>query len=151
MQTPFITRTVDGNIVRVEDDLVYVELHGKLSVHAAEVLAEIYESTVQSKGYILILVNMADSAFVGTDPKARHVLVQWNRRYAHALAAAAFGGSAAVRAIMVLMNNAVRLLSGQSQPLQQSAGDDVAALYVLARRCRCPATHARLSASDEKK
>lgn len=129
-------RTLDDNIVRLEDDLVFVELHGRMSVAAAEALAEIYESTIKRHGYILILIDIEESVLIGADPKARRILVDWNKQYSRKLAAAAFGGSAAVRVMLTLMNNAVRVLSGHAQPFQTFKTEAQARTFLAAQRAR---------------
>lgn len=130
------TRTIDDNIVRLEDDLVFVELHGRMSVAAAEALAEIYESAIKRNGYILILIDIDESVLIGADPKARRILVDWNKQYSRTLAAAAFGGSAAVRVMLTLMNNAVRVLSGHAQPFQIFKTEAQARTFLAAQRAR---------------
>lgn len=130
------TTAIDGNIVRLEDDLVFVELRGRMTVAAAEALAGIYESTVKRKGYILILIDIEDSVLLGADPRARRILVDWNKQYSRTLAAAAFGGRAAVRVMLTLMNNAVRVLSGHAQPFQIFKTEAQARTFLAEQRAR---------------
>lgn len=100
--------------VRDLEGIAFVECQGQISLEDAKQLTIFFEEVSGRAGCFLLLVDLRKSIAPG--PEARKWLVDWTANRLGATAC--IGGSTGVNVVASLLNRAVRLIHGNSMPME---------------------------------
>lgn len=91
--------------------ILMLEVRGVVSGEQALAATTIYKETIAAHGRMLLLLDF--SGWVRIELKARKALVEFGREYGHLGTIAVVGANMFSRGLLIILLNAVRLLSGK--------------------------------------
>jgi len=140
---PQIPSQIEEHRLRLEGDILYVEVVGHLDLETMKLLVPIYQACIAHFGYLLLFMDVRLSS--GFDPDARRYSVEWAKDYASVQAAAVYGASILVRGFLTLLNRATFLLSkGSEAEVSFVSSQDEGRVWLGSRRSKLQQTSAKL-------
>lgn len=106
---PQIPSQVAEHRLRLQDDVLHVEVVGDLDLDMMKQLILVYEACVAHFGYLLLLMDVRQSTGFAAD--ARKYAVERAKDFASVQATAVYGAPVIVRGLMILLSRATFLLS----------------------------------------
>lgn len=113
-------------------DIFFLEIHGVFSLDGAERMFEISDAICQEYGYVLTVFDASDAR--GMHPEARRLVGQRLRDKNIHGASAIIGASLAIRTMVQLLRNAIRLLGRSQAPLLFCHNADEALQWLAEQR-----------------
>lgn len=109
MQKPW--RSIGNHQVRIEDDLFFVIAKGLITDEDADALLSSLNAVHDDQGRVIVIVDASQEVSVG--PAARRRMAKESKAYGMIV----FGAGILVRSLIILVNNALRLITGRNAPL----------------------------------
>lgn len=119
--------------VRVEDDIVFLIQRGDYTHDDAIKMHAEMGHLLDSIGRAFALVDQSRAG--KTDPGARKMIVEWNKKY-KASGSAIFGGSVVSRAAATLILSAIRLFAPDTSPVVFFSSEAEARAWIAAQRAK---------------
>lgn len=117
-----------------EVDLVVIELHGELGRMELQFLFSLFDRIEIACGYYLAMYDSRGGASMG--PEARHLVAERSRTYKGSSVSAVVGPGIAVRTIIQLILNAMRLVGGPTGLVKFCATPEEAQAWLAYERMR---------------
>jgi len=127
------TMVVGTHEVRVEEDIVYLIQKGDYTRDDAIKMHAEMGHLLNSIGRVFALVDQSKAG--RTDPEARKMIVEWNKKF-KASGSAIFGGSVVSRAAATLIVSALRLFAPNTSPVVFKETEAEARAWISAQRAR---------------
>lgn len=115
-------RSVGQHQVRSEGDLFIVVTGGELTSDNAKELIAGLTAVHAANGMVIVILDVSQGMTVG--PEARRRIAAESKSYPNPLGVIVIGASLSARAIISLVNQAVRLFSNKGTPLFFCDSDD---------------------------
>jgi len=103
---------IDSHRLWQHGPLLLFENHGDFTLSHAERVTGVYEEVVASEGFLLLLLDLADSGQI--EPSTRRHMAQWAKTFVDRICIAVVDGSVVLRTTYTLIMAAARVLSGQA-------------------------------------
>lgn len=121
---------IGTHCLRIEPDLVWLQLHGTVSLADANQLLDCLGRRQREVGALYLLFDNNHNPVISAD--ARRVFVHWHRTNPFT-GVANFGGGVVQRTVALLLVNAIRIM-GYPLPAQTYATSEAAAREWIAQR-----------------
>jgi len=118
---------VGTHSIRVEQEIAFIRLCGKLSVSQTQALLAICQDVHEKEGRICMLFDGTKTTSLS--PEVRRTVIDWSKRYP-ITAVANFGGGLPQRALATLAIAAIRLLSRTAPPQTYEATEAAARAWL---------------------
>lgn len=119
--------------VRVDGDLVELQIVGAASLAEAVAFHELLVEVLAERGRCYVLADLRE--MTGIDPRARRYVSDWNREH-RITAGSAYGASFSGRVFITLLLNAIRLLNSNAPEVHLARSESEARRWIAAHAGR---------------